>query len=75
MNYLYGSIFLVTILGLVLFLAYDKGRDDQNQVCLGRVYQQTEVNIEVEKVQNEIRSRPLSDDDFIGVLRRGQFGK
>lgn len=63
------SVFLV---GLI---AFDYGRDFEKARCQKKSFAQAVENIDVERVQNEIRNRAVSDDDFINVLRRGEFGR
>lgn len=75
MNLLYSAIIAVVILGGIVIFAYDQGRDAEKMVCMGKVFEQVEINVEIEHEQAEIRRKPISDNDFIGILRRGEFGK
>ena len=72
---IYKWLAIAALATLIGYFIFDKGVDYCNAKHLRTAAGQAETNIEIERQQNEVRSVPLSDTDFLDVLRHGRFGR
>lgn len=58
-----------------LLISFNKGRSYERGIWERKQTESSLQDVDVEKKQNEVRNRPITDPELDGLLRSGGFGQ